>query len=295
MCPAPISSGEPLGLRHQARLDALLRERFADRGGFCLSAPWFANLYLFREAHAYRFVDGALPYVSGLTYDGVQHILPLFEPATASSDELDALFHSADCLFPLSQSQVDRLDPQRFDWASSRADEDYLYLAQDIRDYGGRLRAKKLNLVRQLLAAHEVQCRTYGIDDLGTCMFIVQEWMAAKGKRQGEADERACLEALAMAPQLGLTGFVYFVGHRPAGFVLLQLLRDDYAVVRFAKGSEVFKGIYQYMFRHAATAFRSVNWLNFEQDMGLPNFRQTKMSYGPAALVPKFRVRVRSR
>jgi hypothetical protein len=64
--------------------------------------------------------------------------------------------------------------------------------------------------------------------------------------------------------------------------------------MRFAKGRNAFKGIYQYMFHHFCTHFdRTVKWLNFEQDMGLANFRRTKLSYRPAALLSKFRVRLR--
>jgi hypothetical protein len=38
-----------------------------------------------------------------------------------------------------------------------------------------------------------------------------------------------------------------------------------------------------------------VQWLNFEQDMGLANFRRSKLSYQPSALISKFRVRLRAR
>ena len=65
-------------------------------------------------------------------------------------------------------------------------------------------------------------------------------------------------------------------------------------VVRFAKGLNAFKGIYQYMFHHFCTRFaRPVEWLNFEQDMGLPNFWRSKLSYRPAFLLSKFRVHLR--
>ena len=44
------------------------------------------------------------------------------------------------------------------------------------------------------------------------------------------------------------------------------------------------------MFQHFCTAMPEVQWLNFEQDLGLANFRRTKLSYQPSALIPKFRV-----
>ena len=66
-------------------------------------------------------------------------------------------------------------------------------------------------------------------------------------------------------------------------------------VMRFAKGLARYKGIAQYMFHHFVTAtVQPVQWLNFEQDMGLANFRKTKLSYQPSALLDKYRVRLRA-
>jgi hypothetical protein len=48
------------------------------------------------------------------------------------------------------------------------------------------------------------------------------------------------------------------------------------------------------MFQHFCRHFgRPVRWLNFEQDMGLPGFRRSKRSYGPAGLISKLRVALR--
>jgi hypothetical protein len=48
------------------------------------------------------------------------------------------------------------------------------------------------------------------------------------------------------------------------------------------------------MFRHFAMRRDvRVDWLNLEQDLGLPNFRQTKQSYRPFALLPKWRLSLR--
>ena len=64
--------------------------------------------------------------------------------------------------------------------------------------------------------------------------------------------------------------------------------------MRFAKGLDSHVGIYPYMFQHFCRHFgRPVRWLNFEQDMGLPGFRRSKRSYGPAGLISKLRVALR--
>ena len=47
------------------------------------------------------------------------------------------------------------------------------------------------------------------------------------------------------------------------------------------------------MFQHYCEALPDIRWLNFEQDLGHANFRRTKMSYRPAALLAKHRAMLR--
>ncbi|MCY1250432.1 hypothetical protein D9M72_640760 [compost metagenome] len=66
--------------------------------------------------------------------------------------------------------------------------------------------------------------------------------------------------------------------------------------MRFAKGLDSHIGLYPYMFQHFCRRFsRPVAWVNFEQDMGVAGFRRSKLSYQPRALLPKLRLRLRSR
>ena len=64
-------------------------------------------------------------------------------------------------------------------------------------------------------------------------------------------------------------------------------------VMRFSKGLDACKGLYQHMFQQFCRARPGLLWLNFQQDLGLANFRQTKLSYQPVALLEKFRARLR--
>ncbi len=259
-----------------------------------MSDPWFSNLYLFRRVHDYRVRPGPYACVSGRTYDGARHLLPLFELNEASDAVLRGLLIDHRCFYPLSESQVQRLDANRFEWFSSRDDADYLYSADCFRDYRGRSLKEKRQLVMRLLATHEVQSEPYKEVSAPLALEVVRGWMAAKGKSQGEADEEECVEALGLSSRLGLTGFIYRVDGALAGFILAQRIQPGVFVMRFANGLDRFKGIYQYMFQHFCAVTPTAMWLNFEQDMGLPNLRRTKLSYHPLALVPKYRVALRS-
>lgn len=278
---------------HAARVGALIRALADGMGERCLSEYSFANLWLFRREHRYRFTDGTWPYISGLTYDGAHHVMPLFALDSAPSEVVDELLSQHDCLYPLPLAQAQRLDTARYLHSASRDDADYLYPADHFRFYQGMLLNKKRNLMKQLLKAHSVQAVPYGPDWHKGAQTVLDGWMADKSKPAGGADEQPCRDALAEAGTLGLEGFGYTVDGEAAGFVLAEPLQPGVYAMRFAKGLSRFKGLPQFMFHHFCTARPEVHWLNFEQDLGLPNFRQTKQSYQPEMLLDKCRLRVR--
>lgn len=290
----PRSLGLPIELNLQPRLDAALARLREGSGAHCLSDHAFSNLYLFRDAHDYRYLPGDRPCISGRAYDGTRHLMPLFDLAAAPAAEMCALLAGHDCFYPVAGGVTARLDPARFEWTQSRDDADYLYAAANFADHPGRLLAKKRNQVRQFLALHAPSSQPFDDALAETALGVLRGWMSHKGKRAGEADEAACHEAIQHAARFRLEGFVHFAESTPIGFVLAQELQPGVFVMRFAKGLDSHVGIYPFMFQHFCRAFpRPVAWLNFEQDMGLPGFRRSKQSYRPTELLPKWRVTVR--
>jgi hypothetical protein len=296
MIPAMAATpGVPLELAQRARIEAALAACHGDTGRDRLSDLVFSNLYLFRAAHDYRLVEGDWPLICGRTYDGSRHAIPLFDIRQASLPMLTQLLAQYDCLYPLSSQQVAQLDRTVFEAVATRDDADYLYPADSFRFYRGTKLLKKRNLMKQFLSSHAVRSVPLEANALDDARSVLAGWMADKGKASGEADERPCLEALAHLTEFGLQGFLHYADDEPAGFVLAQEISSGVFVMRFAKGLARYKGIAQYMFHHFVTAtVQPVQWLNFEQDMGLANFRKTKLSYQPAALIDKYRVRLHS-
>jgi len=290
-------AGQPLTLALQAPIEAALTRLRSGRGAQCLSEWSFSNLYLFREAHAYRYLPGGgdWPAISGRSYDGARHLMPLFEPAQAPPEVLQALLQGHDHLYPVTRDQAEALGAGRFAVTESRDDADYLYTAAAFADYAGRALAAKRNQLRQFLAACQPSARPFDASLAGAAREVLAGWMAQKGKASGQADEAACLEAFAHARDFGLEGFMHFDGTRPIGVVLGQRLEQGVYAIRFAKGLDSHAGIYPYMFQHFCRAFEAhfqqpVRWLNFEQDMGIAGFRRSKMSYRPASLLSKLRL-----
>jgi uncharacterized protein len=284
-------TGEPLALAHRDALAPLLAARWsdADPPEATLADPWFANLYLFRAAHDWRWQRGDWPCIAGRSYDGARLLLPLFDLGSAPMAMLRARLSGHDAFGPLSAAQAARLDAATWSLTQSRDDADYLYPADQFRHYRGRVLQKKRNLVKQLLAVHDVQALPYGPALAGEAEQVLDGWMDDKAKRPGDTDDGPCREALALADRLALDGTLFRIGGRAAGFVLAEAIRPGVMVMRFAKGLQAHKGLYQHMFQQFCLARPQLCWLNFEQDLGIANFRRTKLSYQPAALLEKFR------
>ena len=286
-----MTSGLPIELALQPRIEATLAALREGSGEQCLSDYAFSNLYLFRAAHGYRFVDGEWPGIAGCAYDGTRHFMPLFVPSAAPGEHLAKLIETHQCLYPVAARYAAALPTERFTATQSSDDADYLYRAETFMDYAGRPLSKKRNQVHQLLAAHVPSSQAFDASLADAARSVLQGWLTHKGKVRGDADDDACLEAIDHAERFGLEGFVHFVDDMPVGFVLAQQLQLGVFAMRFAKGLDSHVGIYPYMFQHFCRSFpRTVAWLNFEQDMGLPGFRRSKRSYQPAALLPKWRV-----
>jgi len=285
-------TSEPLGLCHRPLIERGLSTLRRGLGQACLSEYSFANLYLFRTVHQYTVTKGEIPFVSGVTYDGKRHLLPLCDMTRVNPDRLRELMGHHDCIFPVSEAVLSHLDPGSVTWDCVRADADYVYQAQRFSDYRGSRLRKRRDQMNWLLKAHDVSVQPLNASTRDLAANILAGWMEDKSQVPGGADAAPCLDALNALDLLGLEGFVYCADGYPAGFMVTERLSAPVQVIRFAKGRDAFRGIYPYMFHHFCSGVdRNVEWLNFEQDLGQAGLRRSKKSYDPVKMLHKYRLR----
>lgn len=282
---------QPLTPDLAARIEPALAARRERLGPQALSDLSFPNLYLFRHPHQYQWRDGPWPALRGLTYDGMRHVLPLFDLDDAPEAALRALLQDADGFFPLALAEVARLRPGRFEARAHDDDADYLYPADNFRHYRGPALRKKRALMQRLLASGRPERRALTAAEVPLALQVLARWREDRGKAEGEADDGPCREALARAGEFALEGRLYLAQGRPVGFLLTEALAPGVRAVRFAKGLDSHVGLYPFMFHDLCAADPSLQWVNFEQDLGLPNFRQAKRAYAPWQALAKYRIR----
>lgn len=255
----------------------------------------FANLYLFREAHAYRLtlVEDS-PVVLGQGYGGGEYFLPPLGGDVAGA--LRVLLDGGVTLYGADDSFADRyLAGAGVIVEEDRDAFDYLHLRQELAELPGNRFHKKKNRVNYFTARHSCSVEVYGAVHREGCLALLREWRRVRDDVDSPSlglETRAAAEALTLAEALGLRGVVVLVEGRVAAFALGERLNRDTAVCHFEKSDPFMEGVSQLVDREfSRLLFTDCTYLNREQDLGEPGLRAAKLSYHPVELVKKYRAR----
>ncbi len=282
---------EPLSLAHRDLLAPRLKAVTTT-----VSEYTFANLYLFRQNHAYEVVTDHDVFIRGRTYDGHTYLMPTADIRTLDMDRLKDLMQSVEFLFPIPEAWLSAFSPDAFEVQYQEGDQDYVYTVEKMSTLKGRNLHKKRNLLKQFLEYYQHDARPLTNDRLEDARFVLNDWLATTEMKPADTDHASCLEALDRYEELVLCGGIYYAEGEPAGFVLGEEVNDDTFVLHFAKARTKFKGVYQYMFNNFASILPpKYKYLNLEQDLDKENLRIFKSSYAPEVMLRKARVRLRDR
>jgi len=282
---------EPLSLLHKDLLAPRLKAVTTT-----ISEYTFANLYLFRENHAYEVITDQDVFIRGRTYDGHPYLMPTADVRTLDRDRLKDLMRSVDFLFPVPEAWLSAFSPEEFEVKYQEGDQDYVYTVEKMSTLKGRNLHKKRNLLKQFLELYQHDAKPLTNDRLDDARFVLKDWLANTKMNPADTDHASCLEALDRYEELILCGGIYYAEGEPAGFVLGEEVNDETFVLHFAKARTKFKGVYQYMFNNFATILPpKYKYLNLEQDLDKENLRVFKSSYAPDVMLRKARVRLRDR
>lgn len=252
----------------------------------------FSNLYLFRGTYDYRMsrVPGMTFILSGVR-DGKRFVsFPCDFPPREVFEEL---MRTHDYAKNLSErlTNLHRIEIEGWGYEvhEDRNNFDYLYLRKDLAELSGRHYHKKRNLVNAFINSYHFEERELDEARVPECVGILEKWCEEKGIK---GDYVAAREGLERFRELGMRGCVYYVDDKPAGYALGEpLAKGRMFAIHFEKGSDAYKGIYQFINQaFAQTLPRYFTHINREQDLGDEGLKQAKMTYRPSGFVKKYRV-----
>lgn len=278
---------EPLDLRHQS----FLQPRF-DALSLKISDYSFANLYLFRQLHRYEVLEIENEvFICGVTSTQTPFVL-LTTPFSLSQFSLLSSFFKNPCfLYPLAFEWLLPFPEIKASAYFEDKESDYLFHKQKLIHYPGRYLSKKRNLVKQFNENYTLYQKELSLFNQPQALKLLDQWQQDQVLTPSETDYQACYEAIFLFSQLKLQGYLWFIEEEAVGLAIGELTKTNCFILHFFKGLKKFKGLHPVMYQKLAkTLAPPVEWINLEQDLGLPGLRQAKQSYLPDLLLVKWRV-----
>lgn len=191
--------------------------------------------------------------------------------------------------------------PDKFEYTQERDLFDYIYDGESLRTLTGKKNQKKRNHLNYFLKEFEGRYEYKILDekDFNECINLMEKWIDNKDNNdehdEGIDDELVGIKKTfndykILKDKLKVAG-VYIDGELVA-FTIGEYLNDNMALIHIEKADANIRGLYQYINQQfVANEFKDVEFVNREEDLGIPGLRKAKLSYHPIRFVEKYTVR----
>ena len=169
--------------------------------------------------------------------------------------------------------------------------DEYIYKTETLAGLHGSKLSKKRNLISQferLYSPYEVKEITP--DDFDTIRKLNEEWRREHTDSQSLEKELSAINAaFENYRELGLHGLSLLSGGNIEAFAIFSPINSDSWTVHFEKARSDCKGAAQVINQRTAQYLLGrCEYINREQDLGIPGLRQAKQSYLPDRMLKDF-------
>jgi hypothetical protein len=202
---------------------------------------------------------------------------------------------------PEREAEFIRAERPGWEVEADRANDDYVYDAEKLRTLSGRSMHQKKNHYNHFIQNFRAEFLPITRDLFPELKRVEDKWLTLKTEKEGEgaathlAMEREAIHAiLENFEALGQKGLAVTIDGRIEAFTVGEMLSPDTLLVHVEKGNPEIRGIYVALCSHfVRQIYPEVQFVNREQDLGLPGLRRSKESLKPHHFVRKFTVRPR--
>ena len=191
--------------------------------------------------------------------------------------------------------------PGKFEYVEERDLFDYIYDGEAMRTLAGRKNQKKRNHINFFLKEYEgrFEYRLLDKDDFEDCLNVMKEWTANKEDNNeyddGMEDELIGINKIfndyeILKTQVKIAGI--YIDNRLEAFTIGESLNPNMALIHIEKANPNIRGLYPFINQQfLVNEFSEVEFVNREEDLGIPGLRKAKLSYHPIRFVEKFTVK----
>jgi hypothetical protein len=224
-------------------------------------------------------------------------LLPMTDDLPSALKELEDYCQESGTRFQLEcvpSEQALQLQEMGYSIEHVRNLDDYLYESEKLIKLGGRKLQSKRNHISQFERKYTYVIQPLNKNLFSECMKMVSTtWLDGKEMNKEIKDE---LNAIQIAfdnwDLLGLVGILVCVDHHLTAFTIGEVIDDQLSIVHFEKADTSYTGIYAVINQLFSSMYLSDSkYVNRQEDVGVEGLRKAKLSYQPAMMVEKYRVR----
>jgi len=257
----------------------------------------FTNLFVWRHSRAISFVriEDALVFLAPAE-SGEKETSVVFGPPVGPVSPIaamGALEPRVRGIVRVPEEVAQALGNNDLNVVEDRDNFDYVYAVADLAQLPGRRYHKKRNLIKQCLKNHSCRYEEITPELIGECLAMQDRWCEL---RDCEVDPGLCSEYQAIKETLDrykaleLIGGAIRVDGTIQAYSVGEALSPQTAVCHFEKAMPGIQGLSQLINQwFAHYSLQGFEFVNREQDLGIPGLRQAKKSYYPHHLIAKFK------
>ncbi len=196
-----------------------------------------------------------------------------------------------------------RLSSGRFTFTPERDCADYVYRRSDLVGLSGSDYSAKRNLIRQFTRQYPLRYEPLTAANCGEAGRFIDGWQEQQKDENGILGSGAYCMACRLLQNfnaLSLCGGLLFVDNKIVAATIGSLVTDFICpdgkrtaavIVHHENALTEYKGAYQAINQQfCAHLPETVEFINREEDLGIPGLRKAKLSYRPAFLIEKSRI-----
>lgn len=183
--------------------------------------------------------------------------------------------------------------PKYFDITDDTDVFDYVYSLEKMATLAGKKLHGKRNHINRFEENNDWSFEMINSKNIPQCIELCCRWAEeSSGSGNTRAEHMALTRVFNNYQVLGLEGGVLRSGNEVIGFTIGERLNTDTYIVHFEKALGSIQGAYTMIAREFARfvmeMYPHIQYINREDDMGLPNLRKAKRSYYPELMVEKY-------
>ncbi|MEM4259115.1 MAG: phosphatidylglycerol lysyltransferase domain-containing protein [Candidatus Thermoplasmatota archaeon] len=171
---------------------------------------------------------------------------------------------------------------------------DYVYTASDLANLAGSEYAKIRNRLNKFVKSYQYTLETITDSNMEEVAEFLKRWCLWKDCESDDIlkyERKAMMFAMSHFFDLNLNGLALRIDGRIEAISVFEPMNPTTAVVHFEKGSPEYDGIYKAINLETARVLqKKYQFINRQEDMGIPGLRQAKMSYRPHHFVEVFHI-----